>query len=242
MYLGANNAQVVMQDSIIALNHVYNCFGSQGDGIEVKQGSFNNLIAENLVHDTNFPCILVYGTGGNARNVVERNICYNSGDNVMQVQGEAIVRNNLVMSGGIGFHSHDHQGQTRDLTVVHNTIINTGRATNLTSWGGRPNMVFANNVVYSRNAESIHFPRGSSGVTVVGNVVLGSVVGVSSGWVWGSGLADFADVTWNATRRDATPRPGGAIIASGNTRWGEPVDLTGAARVPALESGCYDGR
>ena len=241
MYLGANNSASIMRHSIIALNHVYNCYGTQGDGIEVKQGSYDNWIVENHVHDCQYPCIIAYGTDGNPVNVIERNICYNSGDNVMQVQGQAIVRNNLIMAGAVGFHSHDHQGQTRDLTVVHNTIINSGRATNLSSWNNRAGMVFANNVVYSEAAESIRFPNGSTAVQVAGNVVLGPVSGISSGFVTGSGLADFVNVTWDATQRDATPAPGGAILGTGDPLWAVSDDLTGATRVLPLESGCYDG-
>ena len=55
LYLGANEAASVAHDCIVAQNHVYNTGGSQGDGIEVKQGSWGNLIAENYVHDTTTP-------------------------------------------------------------------------------------------------------------------------------------------------------------------------------------------
>jgi hypothetical protein len=64
MYLGANNGDHIMSESVVALNHIHDCRGDQGDGIEVKQGSWGNLIAENHVHDTNYPCITVYGTAG----------------------------------------------------------------------------------------------------------------------------------------------------------------------------------
>lgn len=37
MYLGANNGEHIMSESVIALNHIHDCFGDQGDGIEVKQ-------------------------------------------------------------------------------------------------------------------------------------------------------------------------------------------------------------
>jgi len=240
MYLGANNSVFVMSASVIALNHVYDCGGSQGDGIELKQGSYGNLIAENLVHDTNYPCILVYGTDGNAPNVIERNICYGSNDNVMQIQGEAVVRNNLIMNGAVGFSSHDHQGQSRDLVFVHNTIVNSGRAANLSSWNGRPGMVFANNVVYSQNGDAIRFSGGSGGVQVAGNLVRGPVVGAGSGYAAGTGLADFAAVTWNASSRDARPAPGGALVGSGDVLWEEPEDLSGTARTGTVEAGCYD--
>ncbi len=107
MYLGANNSVHRMTRSIVALNHCYDTTGTlQGDGIEVKQGSHTNWIAENHVHDT---------------------------------------------------------------------IVNAGRTANLSSWDGRAGMVFANNAVYSRDAESVRFPGGSTGVTLAGNVVLGGV-------------------------------------------------------------------
>ncbi len=240
LYLGANGSQFVTHHTVVARNHVHHTGGSQGDGIELKQGSWGNLIAENRVHNADYPCILVYGTDGNPPNVIERNVCYGSRDNVMQVQGEALVRNNLLVNGVVGFASSDHQGQTRDLVFVHNTIVNSGRATNLSSWNGRPGMVFANNVVYSKHAESIRFGSGSSGVVVSGNVVRGAVVGVNSGHVPGNGLSDFASVTWNGRRRNARPSAGSAILATGNPVWSEPIDITGAPRSGTLEAGCYD--
>ena len=182
MYLGGNNSSVIMSQSIIALNHVHHTNGAgvtQGDGIELKQGSWGNLIAENHVHDCNYPCIIVYGTDGKQQNIVEKNICYNSNDNTMQVQGEAIIRNNLIMNGvASAFASTNHQGTTTNLQLIHNTIINSGRAANFSSWDSKENMVLANNVIYSNNAESIRFPNGSSIVIVEGNVVAGTVSGV----------------------------------------------------------------
>ncbi len=97
MYLGANHGQFTMSESVIALNHIHDCRGEQGDGIEVKQGSWGNLIAENEIHDTQYPCITVYGTAGKPVNIIERNLCLRSDDSAMQVQGEAIVRNNVLI-------------------------------------------------------------------------------------------------------------------------------------------------
>ncbi len=241
MYLGANNAAAVTHDSVVALNHVHDTAGSQGDGIELKQGSWGNWIAENHVHDTQYPCILAYGTGGDPPNLIERNVCYRSGDNVMQVQGEALVRNNLLVDGAQGFQSHDHQGMSVELVFVHNTIVNTGRGANLQSWNGRPGMVFANNAVYSQSAESVRFANGSAGVDLAGNVVLGPVVGAASGFTPGVGLSDFAGVAWNASSLDATPTASGALIGMADAVWLVATDLTGAALVPPYEPGCLDG-
>jgi hypothetical protein len=204
MYLGANNGDHIMSESVIALNHVHDCRGEQGDGIEVKQGSWGNLIAENHIHDTNYPCITVYGTAGKPVNIIERNLCYNSGDNVMQVQGEAIVRNNVLINGaGAGFASTDHQGKTLNLQVIHNTILNTAHAFRGGSWNGREGMVLANNILYSRDANALHYANGNAGVISTGNVVFGD--GPKDGCVKGRGFEDFPGVSLDSSKHDATP-------------------------------------
>jgi hypothetical protein len=228
MYLGANHGEHVMSQSVIALNHIHDCRGEQGDGIEVKQGSWGNLIAENHVHDTNYPCITVYGTAGKPVNIIERNLCYNSGDNVMQVQGEAIVRNNVLINGaGSGFASTDHQGKTLNLQVIHNTIVNSGHAFRGGSWNGREGMALANNVLYSRDGNALHFANGSAGVVSRGNVVFGA--GAIEGCVKGGGLADFASMTWDASRHDATPAAG-ALFDHADPRHLLATDFNGKPR------------
>jgi hypothetical protein len=232
MYLGANNAQYIMSESVIALNHVHDCRGEQGDGIEVKQGSWGNLIAENHVHDCNYPCITVYGTGGKAVNIIERNLCYNSADSVMQVQGEALVRNNVLINGkNAGFASTDHQGKTLNLQVIQNTIINSGHAFRGGSWHARDGMILANNILYSRDANALHFANGSTGVTITGNVALGD--GPKFDSVKGRGLEDFENVTWDATARDATP-VNEAPFGNANARFNLDADFVGKPRTKPI--------
>lgn len=214
MYLGANNSKAIMTNSVVARNHVHDCAGSQGDGIEIKQGSHHNWIVGNEIHDTKYPCLIAYGTDGNGINLIENNILYRSQNQTLQVQGEAIVRNNLIMAArGDGFSSTDHQGKTKNLTFVHNTIITTGRGANLSSWGNREGMVFANNAIYSRDNLAVRFPSGCDKVAIAGNVILGGVQGCSkkSGFTLGNGLNDFQSVDWTASKRNATPSKLSAI-------------------------------
>jgi hypothetical protein len=140
----------------------------------------------------------------------------------------------------LAFSSADHQDPVRDLTVVHTTMVNVNRAVNLSDWANRPNMTFANNAAYSRDGDAVRL-NGSAGVEFVGNVCYGPVVGVASGWVNGTGLGDFVDVTWNASQRDATPTPLSPIIGAGDFVWAVVDDLTGALRSDPLDPGCYDG-
>ena len=228
MYLGANNGDHIMSESVIALNHVHDCRGEQGDGIEVKQGSWGNLIAENHIHDTNYPCITVYGTAGKPVNIIERNLCYNSGDNVMQVQGEAIVRNNVLINGaGAGFASTDHQGKTLNLQVIHNTILNSAHAFRGGSWNGREGMVLANNILYSRDANALNYANGNAGVITTGNVVFGD--GPKDGCVKGRGFEDFPGVSLDGARHDATPASD-ARFENADAKYLVPTDFNGKAR------------
>ncbi|MDH4454537.1 MAG: right-handed parallel beta-helix repeat-containing protein [Verrucomicrobiota bacterium] len=228
MYLGGNNASVIMSESVIALNHIHDCRGDQGDGIEVKQGSWGNLIAENHVHDTQYPCITVYGTAGKPVNIIERNLCYNSADNVMQVQGEAIVRNNVLINGaGAGFASTDHQGKTLNLQVIHNTILNAAHAFRGGSWNGREGMILANNILYSRDANALHYANGNAGVLSAGNVVFGD--GPKDGCVKGRGFEDFPGISLDGTRHVATPASD-AKLDHADEKHLFPTDFHGKAR------------
>ena len=241
IYLGANYGTFVTRDSVVAFNHVHHTGGSQGDGIELKQGSYRNWIVANRVHDTFYPGILVYGTDGMPLNVVERNTVYSSGDNTMQVQGDAIVSNNLIMDGSLAaFSSNNHQGQVGNLTVVHNTIVSSGRAVSLADWNNAPGMAFTNNAVYSQNAEAVFVGGGSSGVVFTGNVAYGPEVGIGPPSKPGVGLTDFEDLNWIATKFDGRPTATGALSGTGAPAWAALIDITGALRVAPLEAGCFD--
>lgn len=236
MYLGANQAEFVMSESVIALNHIHDCFGDQGDGIEVKQGSWGNLIAENDVHDTQYPCITVYGTAGKPVNIIERNLCRRSKDHAMQVQGEAIVRNNLLAGAkGSGFASTDHQGKSVNLQVIHNTIVNSNHAFSGSSWDSRQGMVLANNVLYSRDQNAMNFPNGNQGVTIAGNIVLGD--GLKYGSRLGRSLEDFEGVTWDADQIDARPTTT-APFEYAEVRFLFETDFSGQKRIQPI-SGAF---
>lgn len=229
MYLGANEGEFIMSESVIALNHIHDCRGSQGDGIEVKQGSWGNLIAENDVHDTQYPCITVYGTAGKPVNVIERNLCRRSDDHTMQVQGEAIVRNNVLISAkGSGFASTDHQGKTVNLQVVHNTIINAGHAFSGGSWNAREGMVMANNVLYSRDQNALHFAKGKDGVVIAGNVIVGH--GPKEGTSPGRGLDDFVGLDWDGGKHDAMPASD-APFEKADARYLVETEFSGLPRI-----------
>ncbi|MEO1529803.1 MAG: right-handed parallel beta-helix repeat-containing protein [Planctomycetota bacterium] len=133
-YLGANNDRegkttAVFRDSIVEQNHIHDLNDktvSQGDGIEIKDGSFGNIIRDNRIHDTKYPGIIVYGTDGNAPNRIERNAIWNSGDHGIQAASDAIIQNNIVFNvRNDGIRSREHQSaRVGGLRIVNNTIVN----------------------------------------------------------------------------------------------------------------------
>lgn len=133
-YLGSNNAkdgstQGYIFDSIVEGNYIHDLRGpsvSQGDGIEIKDGSYNNIVRDNVIHDTQYPGITIYGTDGRAANVIERNVIWNSGDHGIQAAADAVVRNNVIFDvAADGIHCRNHQSAVvGNLQLLHNTIRN----------------------------------------------------------------------------------------------------------------------
>ncbi len=129
MYLGCNENACQFFDAVIAGNYIHHTNQAtvdQGDGIEIKEGSYNNVVRDNVIHDTNYPCLITYSTVGNgAPNVLERNVLWNCGDHGIQSAADAIIRNNIILgsaSDGIAMQPHQ-SGAPANLTVVHNTVF-----------------------------------------------------------------------------------------------------------------------
>lgn len=131
-YLGGNNDSegktvTVFRNSIVETNYIHHLDGpdiSQGDGIEVKDGSYGNMIRNNVIHDTKYPGVTLYGTDGNERNVVEGNVIWNTGDNGIQVAADARVLRNIIMdAGGDGIRSKQQSARVGNLDILENTIL-----------------------------------------------------------------------------------------------------------------------
>ncbi|NRA36578.1 MAG: right-handed parallel beta-helix repeat-containing protein [Planctomycetes bacterium] len=216
MYLGGNDGKVVMRNSVIAYNEVHDCHGTQGDGIELKQGSYDNWIIGNRVYNCDYPCIIAYGNKGKGVNLIENNVCYQSQSEGMQVQGDAIVRNNLVINNDrVSFSTRDHQGSVQNLQVINNTFVSAGNAVELRNWNNKTNMIFANNACYSSGGAGIKIVGGANKAKIAGNIYYGSIDGDGQGFKRSkNGLKDFVALSVDATYRDARPIGGSVLLAA----------------------------
>jgi parallel beta-helix repeat protein len=237
LYVGCNDGSCAVSESVIENNWIHDTMlASQGDGIEIKLGSWGNLVRDNVIYNTKYPGILLYGTMGNARNIVERNVLWNNGDSGIQAAADAVIRNNIILdSPGNGFNSQDHNGVTPNrLEFVNNTIVGGSPVLRLSNWANKQGMVLANNAFYSTGGYAV----GSlSGVVVTGNVAYPATTALpSTGVVSGYGRSiDFVDVV----NRNLYPAPGSKLIDAGNAAYAPPDDFNGTPRTGTPEAGAY---
>jgi hypothetical protein len=242
MYLGCNNNGCQFQNAIIEWNYIHHTNGStisQGDGIEIKEGSFGNTIRDNVIHDTNYPGILVYSTVGNgAPNLIEGNIIWNTNDYSIQAAADATIRNNIILGSSVSFQSHQN-GSPSNIEFVHNTLITSGTALYVRNVSG--SVLVANNAIYSQSGSAINLVSGSTSlVTVAGNVGGGGLSGGSGGHVDGNGInGDFIDGHYNVPPLDLYPSSSSALIGTGDTQYAVTRDFNGNLRSGTADVGAY---
>ncbi len=244
-YLGCNDDACRVHDSLVANNYIHDLDGptvTQGDGIEIKAGSYANVVRDNVIHDTGYPGITLYHTNGNgAPNVIERNLVWNAGDNGIQVTGDAIVRNNIVLSAaaaGIGIHA-SQGGSVQNLVIVNNTVLKaSGDALHISDVAGA--VLVANNALYAANGNAVFAGGSSNLVTMVANVGTGSLSGVSGGFdASGDITTDFSDASDSgAPPQDLVPRAG-RLVGTGDAATLAVDDFNAEARSPAVDVGAY---
>lgn len=241
MYLGCNNDACRIANSLIEGNYIHNTDSAdvvQGDGIEIKEGSYGNTVRDNVIHDTNFPGIITYSTVGNGPpNILEGNVIWNSGDNAIQSAADVIMRNNIVL-GIVALQSHQ-AGSPGNVQIVHNTIINNGAGLEVRNVVGP--VLIANNAIYSESSNAIRLISGSLNlVTVAGNVGHGGLSGGSSGYTEGKGIAaDFIAAHYGVPPIDVFPKSGSALIGAASAAHATPLDFNGTSRTGTNDAGAY---
>jgi MYXO-CTERM domain-containing protein len=247
MYLGCNTDACRVANSVIERNwvhHTNQATVEQGDGIELKEGSHDNVIRDNVIHDTNYPCILTYSAVGNGgANVIERNVMWNCGDHGIQSAADAVIRNNIILSAnssGIAMQMHD-SGSPQNLMVTHNTILKAaGDAIALRNAVGE--VIIANNAVYAQAGSAIFIGAGdNAGVVLAGNVGIGGVSGgPGGGYVDGDPVVDMLDGHFGgAPPIDAFPAPGGALVGAGDPAYVPEDDFNTLPRGGVADVGAY---
>jgi parallel beta helix pectate lyase-like protein len=248
MYVGCNNATCIATNHLIEGNYIHHTRATSdggNDGIEVKVGSYGNIIRNNVIHDTisgtQYPCIFVYG-GGNGLNIVDGNAMWNCGE-AIQVVSDAVVRNNLILNSvvaGISAAPHAQVSQMRNVTIVNNTIYGNPDCLYI-RWSGASNMVLANNAVYCPGTTAVN-ASGLTGstITVRSNYVEGSLSGASiDGSRFGSG-GSASSAFLNPSQLDFWPRPASVLIGKADTSFAPALDFNERTRMSPFDVGAYE--
>ena len=234
-YLGTDYNASTFHDGLIEGNYIHDLVDPNdpkyikydGDGIEIKGGSYGNIVRDNVIHDVNGPGVIVYHSGGNPRNIIERNVIWNSNDNGIQAAADAIIRNNIVInSTATNIYHRDHQDAiVGNLDVLHNTAISmTGgvcfRVTMPTGGVLSGPVVVANNAAFTTG---IDFRIESPDVVLAGNVESTDLA------------ADFVD----APSLNVFPTATSDVLNAGDPAYAALDDFNTTARNGRVDAGAY---
>jgi hypothetical protein len=246
MYIGCHDGSCITTNSLIEGNYVHHTRGTSSggnDGIEIKFGSYGNVVRDNVIHDTNigtkYPGIFVYG-GGKGVNIVEGNAIWNAGEGI-QVVSDAIIRNNIIFNcsaTGITAAPHAAVPNMRNVKIVNNTIVNNPRGV-LFRWEKAEDMIFANNAVYCPDSTAID-AAGINNSRFSTNYVAGRLIGATiDGAAFRDGGAINAAFS-NPAGHDYWPAPGSVLIGNADPDFAPELDFNHTPRKPPYDVGAYE--
>jgi len=221
MYLGCNSAACTFTNGLVSDNYVHDTGGSQGDGIEIKEGAHDNVVRDNVIIRTPYPGITMYGFGGTGGpNRVERNLVWHTMDNGIQVVGQITVQNNIVLDyAAAGIASKPSQTYTpHDLTILDNTVVGPGICVRGDNWNTETGQTVANNALDC--ATPTQFTAGTG-------AVVAKTLAATTG--------DFG----NPTTGDVYPVAGSTLLGMADTGHQAMDDFNGTHRMGA-DVGAYE--
>jgi len=246
-YAGCNNDTCRTTNSLFEGNYIHHLRGTSdggNDGIKIKVGSYNNVVRNNVIHDTTigrrYPCIFVYG-GGSGLNVVEGNVMWNCGE-AIQVVSDAVIRNNIILNSDVGITSDPHVqvAQMRNVTIVNNTLYDHRRCLYV-RWDSAAGMTLANNAIFCPGATAVDASglEGSS-ITVRANYVEGGLAGASldQSQFFNGGTA--ATAFTNPQTLEFFPRPAGSLVGKSDAAFTPANDFNGRPRGAPADVGAYE--
>ncbi len=250
MYVGCNNSGCSATNHLIEGNYIHHTRSTSSggnDGIEIKVGSYGNIVRDNVIHDTTigtrYPGIFVYGSGsGNGVNIVEGNVIWNSGEAILAVS-DAIVRNNIILNSDVGIAASPHAqvAQMRNVTIANNTLAGNSEGLYIRWSNATGNMILANNAVYSPGATAVN-ASGLSGaqVTVKANAVSGGLSGASIDGArfldGGSAAAAFKDFQ----AMDLWPTSTSPLLGKADAGFAPAFDFNNNKRSAPFDVGAYE--
>ena len=251
IYWGYDSPLKVARDCLIENSYIHNCPTDRtqetGYGIQIKGGSYRNIVRDNVLHDvsgTTRAGIAVYYTnhsGGwsvDDNNIVAGNVIWNVPSEGIFCSAGITLENNIVFDAEYGISIYPHTGSKTENIIVRNNTVYRSKIKGLfiSGWenAGSDCMVL-NNVVYMENLFLDALDARSRGNAVFsGNYHYGNARGFGSGSTLGrSPEEDFKSAGVNITvpNLDFYPSTGAPFINNGTNDFGYPSnDFNGVSR------------
>ena len=247
MYIGCHSGSCITTNTLVEGNYIHHTRGTSGggnDGIEIKFGSYGNIVRDNVIHDTNigrkYPGIFVYGSGGKGVNIVEGNVIWNAGEGI-QVVSDAIIRNNIIFNcsmTGITAAPHAAVPQVRNTRIVNNTIVNNPKGI-LIRWSKASGMILANNAIYSPAAIAVDVSGIDNGIFSA-NFIEGRLTGAT---LDGSRFHDgkiLPEVFSDPSKNDYWLNPGSVLSGRADANFVPELDFNHSSRKTPFDVGAYE--
>jgi hypothetical protein len=246
MYIGVHSGSRITTNTLVEGNYIHHLRSTSiggNDGIEIKFGSYGNIVRDNVIHDTNigrkYPGIFVYG-GGKETNIVEGNVIWNAGEGI-QVVSDTIIRNNIVFNcsmTGITAAPHAAVPHVRNVKIVNNTIVNHPKGV-LIRWNKARDMVFANNAIYCPESTAID-ARGIANAVFGANYVKGRLMGIKIDGLRFCDGGIIYETFAGPDTKNYWPGPGSVLINNANPNFAPKLDFNQTLRKPPFDVGAYE--
>jgi len=246
MYIGCHSGSCITTNSIFEGNYIHHTRGTSkggNDGIEIKFGSYANIVRDNVIHDTNieskFPGIFVYG-GGKQVNIVEGNVIWNAGEGI-QVVSDAIIRNNIIFNcamTGITAAPHAAVPNVHNVRIINNTIVRHPKGI-LIRWDKANDMILANNAIYCPQSNAID-ASGIANSICSANYISGRITGAN---IDNSQFCDGTTISaalTASTEMDYWPGVDSVLLGKADPSFAPELDFNHSPRNAPFDAGAYE--
>ena len=210
VYAGCYDASCLTTGLVIQDSLFHDILGDEVQALTLNHGTSGAWLVDNVIYNITDRGVFLGSTEGGDANVLESNAIWNLGDLGVNIQGAALVRNNIIFNTGTsGIVTRDPGRETfSDVIITYNTVVdNDGWAADLQGWVEDSGHILANNALCNPMSYGVYVakvvPEGADPADIATpglastNYVCGLVDGLDETLgevVAAGGYPDFADV------------------------------------------------
>ncbi len=228
LYIGNHDGLSPVHHCLIELNWIHDC--NPHKGIQLKRGTYLNIIQDNVVYNCVEAGIVLYKTDQSSasdNNIVRRNVIWNTSEGIFAV-GQTNIENNVIFNCDYGINVRNYGGWgMNDLYIRNNTTYRcNATCLRLDDWNvATGEMVCINNACYQDTitASAIQAPDGIGPGYVAFNRHYGQSQ-VSGSTLGNHPILEFFNTTPLPGIIDLYPKSDATLLNNGTSSYGAPGD------------------